>query len=69
MLCLYLIHLDLIFTTTPLLFDLAFLGLNSMVTTSLYAFLFINAVEYYPHTVRVMGMGVMMSMYYLGIII
>jgi hypothetical protein len=46
--------------------DLVFLGLNAVFSIILFAFLVINAIEFYPHSIRTLGLGVMFSCYYLG---
>ena len=47
--------------------DLVILGLNAVFSISLYIFLLYNAVEFYPHSVRTIGLCFIISGYYFGI--
>lgn len=46
--------------------DLVLLGLNAVFSIILYAFLIIYVIEFYPHSVRTLGLGVMLASYYFG---
>jgi hypothetical protein len=46
--------------------DLALLALNSSFLIILYVFLVINAVEFYPHSVRTLGLGFVLCFYCFG---
>lgn len=47
-------------------YDLVVLGLNAVFSIILYAFLVIYVIEFYPHSIRTLGLGMMLSSYYFG---
>ena len=42
------------------------LGINAVFSITLYVFMIINAIEFYPHTMRVLGLSVAIGLFYLG---
>jgi hypothetical protein len=46
--------------------DLSLLALNAFFAVNLFASLLINSLEFYPHTVRLLGFSFVISFYYLG---
>lgn len=47
-------------------YDLVVLGLNAVFSIILYAFLVIYVIEFYPHSIRTLGLGIMLASYYIG---
>lgn len=46
--------------------NLVLLGLNAVFSIVLFTFLVATVIEFYPHSVRTFGLGLMLSLYYFG---
>ena len=53
-------------TKLPVVLDLTLLALNAFFSITLYAFLVLNTVEFFPHSIRVLGASFVISFYYFG---
>ena len=56
----------ILFTTSGIESNLVLVGLNSVFSIALYVFLFYSAIQFYPHSVRTIGLALGISCYYLG---
>ena len=52
--------------SNTVLLVMAIFGLSSFFSMVLFYYIFLSAIEFYPHTIRTLAMGVIFSFYLLG---